>query len=143
MSRQMVPKTAKGKKEKGKSKPKKGVLVFEQRRHPRIFVELPFDYTRIDSKNTCGGIVANAGEGGLLVYLHEAFEIGALLKIGILFAKGFEMNAIQGIAKVVWSDLATKKIWGEYRYGLQFQSFQKGDLRKLKNLLEEVGKSMT
>jgi len=87
--------------------------------------------------------VANAAEGGLLVYLHEAIGIGALLKIGILFAKGFELNAIQGIAKVVWSDLAAKKNWGEYRYGLQFQSFQKGDLRKLKNLLEEIRESMT
>ena len=101
MVRRIVPKTIKKEEGKKKSKPRKGVLVFEQRRHPRTFVELPFDYTRVEMKNTYGGIVANAGEGGLLVYMRESFEIGTLLKIGIFFAKGFGMKAIKGVARVV------------------------------------------
>jgi len=40
----------------------------------------------------------------------------------------------------VWSDLAAQKNWGEYRYGLQFLSFFKGDLGRLRILLERVGK---
>ena len=92
-------------------------------------------------EETHRGSAVNASEGGLLVYLPEAMEIGAVLKIGILFVKGFEQNVIQGIAKVVWSDLAAQKAWGEYRYGLKFQSFQEGDLQKLKTLLKEVGKT--
>jgi hypothetical protein len=61
------------------------------------------------------------------------------LKIEILFARGSELNSIKANAKVVWSDLAPKEIWGEYRYGLEFESFQKGDFQKLKQLLKEVG----
>jgi hypothetical protein len=37
--------------------------------------------------------------------------------------------------------LPPKEIWGEYRYGLEFQSFQEGDLQKLKRLLKGVGKT--
>ena len=81
------------------------------------------------------------GEGGLLAYLPEAVNTGALLKIEILFVKGSELTSIKGIAKVVWFDLAPMKIWGEYRCGLQFQSFQKGNFNKLKSLLKEVGET--
>jgi c-di-GMP-binding flagellar brake protein YcgR len=129
------------KKEKDKSKSKEGIFIVERRKHPRIRVELPLDYSLADREETYGGIVANASEGGLLVYLSETTELGALLKIEIIFVKGSELNTIRGIAKVVWSDLAAKKVWGEYRYGLQFQSFQEGDLKKLKTLLQEVGKT--
>lgn len=95
----------------------------------------------MDSDENYGGIAANTGEGGLLAYLPEAIEIGILLKLEILFVKGLELNTIKAITKVVWSDLGARESWGEYRYGLQFQSFQEGDLPKLKMLLKEVGKA--
>jgi len=129
------------KKGKDKSKFKEGIFVVERRKHPRISVELPLDYSLVDSKDTHGGIVANASDGGLLVYLSEAIELGTLLKIEIIFVKGSELNTIRGIAKVVWSDLAAKKVWGEHRYGLEFQSLQEGDLHKLETLLKEVGET--
>jgi len=133
--------TVRRKKKKGESRSKEGVFVVERRKHPRIRIELPLDYSLVDRGETHRGSGVNTSEGGLLVYLPEAMEIGAVLKIGILFVKGFEQNVIQGIAKVVWSDLAAQKAWGEYRYGLEFQSFQEGDLQKLKTLLKEVGKT--
>jgi len=109
------------KKEKDKSKAKEGIFIVERRKHPRIRVELPLDYSLVDREETYGGIVANASEEGLLVYLSETTELGPLLKIEILFVKGSELNTIRGIAKVVWSDLAAKKAWGEHRYGLEFR----------------------
>jgi O-methyltransferase involved in polyketide biosynthesis len=95
----------------------------------------------IERKDRYGGVAANASKGGLLAYLPEAIVVGTLLKIEILFAKGSELNSIRAIAKVVWSDLAPKDIWGEYRYGLAFQSFQQGGLQKLRRLLREVGET--
>lgn len=123
------------------SKSKEGVFVVERRKHPRVSVELPLDYCYVDGKETHKGTAANTSEGGLLAYLPEAIGIGALLNIEILFVKGSGQNTIKGVAKMVWSDLAAKESWGEYRYGLQFQSFQEGDLDKLKVLLKEVGKT--
>lgn len=122
------------------SQPKMGVLAVDRRRHPRYSVELPLDYCRVDAQETYGGIVANASEGGILVYLPERMEMGATLKIEIFYVKGLELDTIKAIGKVVWSDLAVKASWGEYRYGLQFQSIDEKDYQRLMALLKEIGK---
>lgn len=118
---------------------KAGVLAIERRRHPRYSVELPLNYCKIDGKEKYGGIVANASEGGILVYLPEHIEIGTLLKIEIFYTIGLEFNTIEAIAKVVWSDLATREDFGEHRYGLEFKSIEEKDFEKLLNLLKELG----
>jgi c-di-GMP-binding flagellar brake protein YcgR len=120
---------------------KKGVVAIERRKHPRFNLELPLDYFRIEDEENYGGIVANASELGILVYLPEKMEIGTALRIEIFYAKGLELETIKAITKVVWADLPARKTWGEYRYGLQFQSIDKRELSKLKSLLREVGRT--
>jgi c-di-GMP-binding flagellar brake protein YcgR len=126
------------KKREDTSQTKEGVFVVERRRHPRRSIELPLDYSHVESHENRGGIAANVSEGGLLVYLPEAIGIGSLLKIEILFVKGLELSSIKANTKVVWYGLAPNENWGEYKYGLEFQSFQEGDLQNLKRLLKEV-----
>jgi len=123
-----------------KARSEEGIFIVERRKHPRFSMELPLDY-RIEREDRYGGITANASVGGVLVYLPEAIVVGTLLKVEILFAKGSELNSIKANAKVVWSDLAPKEIWGEYRYGLEFESFQEGDFQKLRKLLKELGET--
>jgi len=48
---------------------------------------------------------------------------------------------IQQLLEVVWSDLAARESFGEFRYGLQFQSFHEGDLDRLRNMLKEIGQT--
>lgn len=122
------------------SRAKKDALGVEKRKHPRTSVELPVDYSRPNGKEVYGGIVANASEGGVLVYLPERLEIGAVLKVEILYVKGLELNTIKAIAKVVWGDLATRENWGEHQYGLQFQYIDEEDFNRLISLLKEVRK---
>ena len=122
------------------SQTKMGVLAIEKRKHPRFSVELPLDYSRVNGKETYGGMVANASEGGLLVYLPERIEIGSLLKIEIFYVRGLELDTIKAVVKVVWSDLAARESWGEHRYGLQFESIDEKDFNRLTTLLKEVGK---
>lgn len=129
--------TGRGKKGKEKSPSKEGIFIVERRKHPRFRVELPLGYS-IESVERHGGVAANASKSGLLVYLPEAIFVGSLLKIEILFAKGSELNSVSATAKVVWSDLAPEEICGQYRYGLKFESFQEGDIRKLRKLLTEA-----
>jgi c-di-GMP-binding flagellar brake protein YcgR len=121
------------------SQSKMGVLAIEKRKYPRFSVELPLNYSRTDGEKALGGMVANASEGGLLVYLPERIEIGALLKIEILYVKGLELDTIRAVAKVVWCDLAARESWGEHRYGLQFQYIDQKDFSQLTTLLKEVG----
>jgi c-di-GMP-binding flagellar brake protein YcgR len=122
------------------SQTKMGVLAIEKRKYPRFSVELPLDYSRVNGKETYGGMVANASEGGLLVYLPERIEIGSLLKIEIFYVGGLELNTIKTVVKVVWADLAARESWGEHRYGLQFESIDEKDFNRLTTLLKEVGK---
>jgi c-di-GMP-binding flagellar brake protein YcgR len=117
-----------------------GVLSVEKRRYPRYTAEFPLDYSRVEDKETYGGMVANVSEGGLLVYLPQRMEMGTVLKIEILYVQGLEFNTIKAIAKIVWSDLAAKESWGEYRYGLQFLHIEEKDFSRLVDLLKEIGK---
>jgi hypothetical protein len=119
---------------------KMGVLAIEKRKHPRFSVELPLDYSRVEGKGTYGGMVANASEGGLLVYLPERIEIGTLLKIELFYVRGLELDTIKAVVKVVWSDMAARESWGEHRYGLKFEYIDEKDFVRLTALLKEVGK---
>jgi c-di-GMP-binding flagellar brake protein YcgR len=123
------------------SKARKEAQSQEKRKYPRISVDLPLDYSRPHGKEVYGGIVANASEGGVLVYLPERLEIGAVLKIEILFVKGLELNTIKAVAKVVWGgDQATRESRGEHQYGMQFQYIDEEDFNRLISLLKEVQK---
>jgi len=117
----------------------KGIVANEKRKHPRFILELPLDYSRKGRKTDFGGLVKNASEGGLFVYLPEKIEVGEMLKVEIYFAKGLELNTIQGMAKIVWADLEARQTWKEHRYGMEFHSMPKGTIQKLRNLLKEVG----
>ncbi len=119
---------------------KMGIFAVEKRKYPRYTVEFPLDYARIEDKGTYGGMVANVSEGGLLAYLPQRLEIGEVLKIEILYVQGLEFNTIKAVAKIVWSDLAAKESYGEYRYGLQFLHIEEKEYHRLLNLLKEIGK---
>ena len=126
--------------EKNNQKPqlKEKTFLAERRHYPRISAELPLGYSIVDEKENHGGMVGDVSEGGLLVYLKERLNVGTLLKLEILFVKGLELSSIDGVARVVRSELTAKGNWGEHRYGLQFESFCEGDLDKLKSMLKEV-----
>jgi c-di-GMP-binding flagellar brake protein YcgR len=92
------------------------------------------------ARETYGGIVANASEGGVLVYLPETLPMGALLNMEIIYVNGLQLETITAVAKVVWADLATLESLGEHRYGLQFQSIDETNFQRLTSLLKESRK---
>ncbi len=109
----------------------------ERRKYERLHLKLPMNYCWKKKKEYYGGIVGNASEGGILVYLPEKLSSGEVLRIEILFAKGWELKTVQGTAKIIWSDLAIRRSRKVHRYGLQFQLFNKRNLQKLRILLKE------
>ena len=115
-------------------------LVKDRRKSPRVYFKLPVSYSRTASKDHYGGIVGNASEGGILIHLPEKLDAGEVLKIEILFAKGWELKTVRGIGKIIWSDLPIRKGGKVHRYGLQFQLFNKRNLQKLRILLKEASK---
>jgi len=135
--------TIRSEKNNSKSQSPKGVLAIERRKQPRFSIEFPLDYSMVDGKTTHnGGLTADASEGGLLVYLPERIEIGTLLKIEIFYVNDLSLETITTTVKVVWSDLASRENWREWRYGLEFQSIDEVNLHKLKTLLEEAASTI-
>lgn len=114
-----------------------GIAILERRKQPRRRVELPFDYSPLIEREDHGGTLADANEEGLQVYLPEKLQVGDLFKIKIFAPVNSQVATIQAMAKVVWAS-RTKGRSGKYRYGLQLQSFFKGDLNKYKALLNGV-----
>ena len=53
----------------------------------------------------------------------------------------FDFHTIEGIVKVIWGDLAAKVARGKHRYGLKFESFNRGSLDKYRILLKEADKT--
>jgi len=112
--------------------------MIERRRYPRWSIEFPLTYSVVEGKPTTHwGLAIDAGEGGILVYLKEKIKIGAILRIEMFYAEKLPLTKITATAKVVWSDLAANDSFGEYRYGLELESIQKGDLNKLRILLRK------
>jgi len=132
------PAAAKGARKVSQGTKGKKATAKERRRSPRLHLKLPMNYSRKKSGDSYGGILGNVSEGGILVHLPEKLSTGEILKIEILFAKGWELKTVRGIARIIWSDLAIRKGRKVHRYGLQFQVVNKKNLQKLKILLKEA-----
>jgi hypothetical protein len=117
--------------EEKKNIPHYGIINFEKRRQPRFNVDLPVEYAR-SSLVVKHGRVANASESGLLVYFPEKMEVGQHLSLKIFFSIGAELNTIETLTEVVWTDIDLGKDWGDYRTGLKFVDISAEDMEKLK-----------
>lgn len=122
------------------TKPRYGTVNFERRKYPRFNVNLPIDYYRIDSSISHTGKALNISESGLLIYFPEEMEIGQHLKLRLFLASGSEMNTIETLVEVVWTDIRLGKDWGDYRTGVRFVNISMEDMEKLKDFLLSLSK---
>ena len=122
-------------KEKKGPKPRYGTVSFERRKYPRFHVDLPIEYSPIDSSIGHTGKALNISEGGLLLHFPEQMDIGQYIRLKLFFSSGSELNTIEVLAEVVWVDIHLDKGWRDYRCGVNFIDVSPEDLTKLKNFL--------
>ena len=125
-------------KEKEQTESHIGIVNLERRKYPRFTVDLPIEYHRLDSSTRYTGRVLNASEGGLLLYLPEQMEMGQDLKIKLFFTSGVELNTVELLAQVVWTDIHLGKGWGDYLTGVKFIDISSENLNQLKNFLRSL-----
>ena len=107
---------------------------FENRRkHPRVLLDLPFEYRTEDSRRVRGGIVVDACEIGFLIHSTENMLVGTRLKIVVLYPKEYSLGMLKVFAKIVWKRFDKKE--NRYLYGLKFNGILGEDDYKLKGLL--------
>ena len=105
-----------------------GAVNFEKRRHPRFNVDLPVEYSQIDSPTRHTGKALNISEGGLLIYFPEQMDVSQYLRLKFHFISGSEMNAIETLVEVVWM--------GVHKAGVRFVDISPEDMVKLKKFLK-------
>ena len=115
-----------------------GIVNFERRRHPRISVDLPIEYTHVENHpDIHNGRAANASEGGLLVFLPELVSVGQVLKVMIYFSYP-KIQKVELIAEVVWVDIPIGEKPSEYRTGLRFFEITREDQERLAGFLKII-----
>ena len=72
-----------------------GVLNFEKRKYPRYSVDLPVEYSRVESPVGTAGRALDISESGLLIYFPEKMEIGQRLGIKLFLSMGSKLITIK------------------------------------------------
>ena len=124
--------------EQDESKPRIGIINFERRKHPRFNVDLPVEYTRLESTLRQTGRALNASEGGLLIYFPERMEIGQQLRVKLYFSAGTDLQSVECFVEVVWVDIHLGESWGDHRSGVKFLDVSSEDLNKIRKFLKSL-----
>jgi len=124
--------------EEGKEfKKQYGIVNFERRRSPRFSVDLPIEYSCLDSTSKNTGRTGNASDGGLMLFLGEPIEVGMELRIRVFFPSETKLDSLEVLAEVVWSEIAFGKE-KDHRCGVRFIEIASEDLSKLKSFLDRL-----
>jgi c-di-GMP-binding flagellar brake protein YcgR len=123
--------------EESQTKSRYGTVNFEKRKYPRFNIDLPVEYykTEISAKH---GRAINISIGGLLLYLPEEMKIGQFLNLVLFFTLDSEMNKIQALVEVVWTEIHPGKDWGDYRTGVIFEEIKVDDITKIKKFMRSL-----
>ncbi len=115
-----------------------GIVHLERRRYPRIRVDLPVEYHRVESPIGNTGRASNAGEGGLEVYFPEKMNLGQRLRIKLFFSSDSQLNWMETLAELVWMDFILEEGEREYRCGVKFIDISPEEFGKLKEFLKTL-----
>jgi c-di-GMP-binding flagellar brake protein YcgR len=124
--------------EEKETKLRHGTVIIEKRKHPRFDIDLPIEYSQIDSSVSHTGQGLNISEGGLLLYFPEQMDIGQYIRLKLFLSLGSELNPIEVLAEVVWMDIHLDKGLGNYRCGVNFIDVSPEDMIRLKNYLRSL-----
>lgn len=111
-----------------------GVAKIEERKHPRLLLNLPVEYYLAESDIRGTGHTGNASEGGLILYLRKHFMVGDLLKLKLFFSSGAGMNSVEFLSQVMWMEKLENK---EYRCGLKFVGISPKDMENFNSFLKD------
>jgi len=114
-----------------------GIVNFEKRKHPRFNIDLPVEYAR-SSLFVKHGRAVNISQGGLLLYLPERIELGQQLILKLFFPSGKELETVETLVQVIWTEIHLEEDWGDYRTGVCFADISTEDLDKLMSFLRSL-----
>ncbi len=114
-----------------------GTVNFERRKHPRFSANLPVEYRKVENSKSSPAHTGNLGEGGLLLYISEAIEIGQELDLKVYFSTGPKLTSIKARAQVVWKDILFENNAAN-RIGIKFVDISSEDLISLREFINNL-----
>lgn len=115
---------------------KSGLAIthFHRRRHPRIDLSLPVEYTMNEAPAGRFAKSGSIGGGGLMLYLPVAVVVGMVMELKIHL---LDHVTVSGTARVVWTELLTGLERDNFKTGVEFEKISEGELEILRNFLKE------
>ncbi len=113
----------------------------EIRKHKRISLQLPTEYSSKGSSITRFGHTINISEGGVVICIRERLEVGQNLRLRIFFSMDSDGVFIEIQTMIVWRNNSEQRE-KEYVYGLRFVEMSDEDLKKLKIFLKSFAGAM-
>jgi PilZ domain len=114
-----------------------GIVTFERRAHPRLTIDLTFEYWRVGNSKSSPCEAENISENGLLLLLREEIKIGQKLRLSLIIDWGSDYLIIEPFVEVVWRDMKLKE--GSYRVGVKIVEISPIEKLILMNFLGAQG----
>lgn len=116
-------------------------IANEKRKYPRYRVDLPIKYSKTNFIFKYGR-ATNASEGGIMAYLPEEIETGQDIALKLFFPSFYELNPLEIVGQVVWTDIHLRRDWGwDYQTGVKFINISPEDKSKFKKFLMSLSSS--
>jgi len=109
----------------------------EKRRHFRLSLCLPMEYSFLESFRFRLAYTADICEGGLLMYTPEKLGIGRNLSLKFYYNSDAGIDSIQALGEVIRVDRSGKS-GNEYKCAVRFSDLPSDFLKKLRNFLESL-----
>jgi hypothetical protein len=116
--------------------PRRGIVLFESRKFPREYIEIPLVYSIRDDGEEYPHQMENSMEGGILIYVKDHLEIGMNLDIEIFPPEYFGLKSIKAVTQIVWTQLQGSNDGQEHEYGLEFMGMDENSISRLNKLLK-------
>jgi c-di-GMP-binding flagellar brake protein YcgR len=106
----------------------------EGRQHPRVFLNLPIEYS-INNPVPRPGHTFNLSPGGVMLNIPERLNTGQTISLAIFFSLGNHVDKIKVHSKVVWVENSQND--GSYRSGVKFIDLSPADKNKLQGFFKK------
>lgn len=112
-------------------------VLTERRKHPRVPLRLPTEYSPEGTNRSRLCYTINIGEGGVLLCLPERLKVGQRVKMEVFYYFDYELARLIATGEVIWSEKSGDSP-REYQGALEFVDLSPCDFEKLKTFLRKI-----
>jgi c-di-GMP-binding flagellar brake protein YcgR len=110
------------------------VTRFHRRRHPRIDLSLPVEYTVDQPPERRLTRLGTLGAGGIMLYLSRSIPVDTEMTLKLHLPGHITITCV---ARVVWTELLTGSERNDFKTGVRFEQIAEEALEQLRQFIKE------